>query len=125
MIPAGNEALRLLSAKVEPKTKGSEQALLGTLEHMARDNPRLSYEVDAESGEIILHSDSEEGLDAAIAELPVRGISVNRGAPQVNYRETLARPTEIDYTHRKLAGGAGQFARVKLRLEPNETGQGN
>ena len=53
------------------------------------------------------------------------GVEANVGAPQVAYRETLARATEIDYTHKKQTGGTGQFARVKLRLEPNETGKGN
>ena len=53
------------------------------------------------------------------------GVDANVGAPQVAYRETLVRPTEIDYTHKKQTGGTGQFARVKLRLEPNETGKGN
>lgn len=49
-------------------------------------------------------------------------LEVSVGAPKVAYRETLARPTEIDYTHRKQTGGTGQFARVKLRLEPNDRG---
>ena len=37
----------------------------------------------------------------------------------------MARATDIDYTHKKQTGGTGQFARVKLRLEPNEPGAGN
>ena len=52
-------------------------------------------------------------------------VEVNVGAPQVAYRETSRAPTEIDYTHKKQTGGTGQFARVKLRLEPNEPGKGN
>jgi elongation factor G len=115
----------VISALVEPKTKGTELALLDVLEQLAREGPHLSYYVDAESGETILQSDSEEGLDAAIAELATRGLNVNRGPPQVAYRETLARPTEIDFTHRGQVGGTWQFARVKLRLEPAETGKGN
>jgi elongation factor G len=47
-------------------------------------------------------------------------VEVNVGAPQLAYRETLARATEISDTHMKQSGGTGQFARVKLRLEPNE-----
>jgi elongation factor G len=43
---------------------------------------------------------------------------VSVGAPKVAYPETLARPTEIDYTHRKQTGGTGQFAHVKLRPSP-------
>lgn len=52
-------------------------------------------------------------------------VEVNVSNPQVAYRETLARSTEVDYTHKKLTGGTGQFARVKLRLEPNAAGIGN
>jgi elongation factor G len=47
------------------------------------------------------------------------------GAPEVAYRETVARATEVDYSHKRQLGGRGSFARVKLRLEPNEAGAGN
>jgi elongation factor G len=53
------------------------------------------------------------------------GVEATTGAPEVAYREALAKPTEVDYTHKKQTGGTGQFARVKLRLEPNEVGKGN
>jgi elongation factor G len=46
------------------------------------------------------------------------------GAPQVAYRETITRAIEYDYTHKKQTGGAGQFARVKVRFEPGERGTG-
>ncbi len=46
------------------------------------------------------------------------------GAPQVAYRETITRQQEVDYTHKKQTGGTGQFARVKLVLEPQEQGAG-
>jgi elongation factor G len=51
-------------------------------------------------------------------------VEVNVGAPQVAYRETIARPTDIDYTHKKQTGGTGQFARVKIVVEPAEPGAG-
>jgi elongation factor G len=51
-------------------------------------------------------------------------VDANIGAPQVAYRETLGRRTEIDYTHKKQTGGSGQFARVKIVFEPNEPGGG-
>jgi elongation factor G len=51
-------------------------------------------------------------------------INVNVGAPQVAYRETIRKPAEIDYTHKKQTGGTGQFARVKFTIEPNEAGAG-
>src|SRR3546814_10508205 len=51
-------------------------------------------------------------------------VEANVGAPQVAYRESLAKEVEIDYTHKKQSGGSGQFGRVKLRLTPGERGQG-
>jgi elongation factor G len=51
-------------------------------------------------------------------------VDANVGAPQVAYRETVRRASEIDYIHKKQTGGAGQFARVKLTLEPGERGSG-
>jgi len=51
-------------------------------------------------------------------------VEANIGAPQVAYRETISHATEIDYTHKKQTGGSGQFARVKLEIEPTEAGEG-
>src|SRR3546814_7510055 len=51
-------------------------------------------------------------------------VEANVGAPQVAYRESLAKEVEIDYTHKKQPAGSGQFGRVKLRLTPGERGQG-
>ena len=51
-------------------------------------------------------------------------VDVNVGAPQVAYRETIRKATDIDYTHKKQTGGTGQFARVKFTIEPGEVGTG-
>ena len=46
------------------------------------------------------------------------------GAPQVNYRESISRPADIKYTHKKQSGGSGQFAEVAIKFEPGEMGSG-
>ena len=93
---------------------------------MAIEDPSFRVSVDQEFGETILKGMGELHLDIKVDILRrTYGVDANVGAPQVAYRETLVRPTEIDYTHKKQTGGTGQFARVKLRLEPNETGKGN
>ena len=93
---------------------------------MALEDPSFRVSVDQESGETILKGMGELHLDIKVDILKrTYGVEANVGAPQVAYRESLARATEIDYTHKKQTGGTGQFARVKLKLEPNEIGGGN
>jgi elongation factor G len=112
--------------KIEPKTKADQEKMSMALSTMAIEDPSFRVSVDHESGETILKGMGELHLDIKVDILRrTYGVDANVGAPQVAYRETLVRPTEIDYTHKKQTGGTGQFARVKLRLEPNETGKGN
>lgn len=116
---------RPISLKVEPKTKISESALRDALTDLVRDDLDLSFTIDAESGETIIHGVSELHLDATVAKIFARGVGVIVGAPRVAYRESLARPADVDYTHKKQSGGTRQFARVRIKLEPNDTGKGN
>jgi elongation factor G len=51
-------------------------------------------------------------------------VEANVGAPEVAYCETITKSYEVDYTHKKQSGGAGQFAKVKILFEPTEAGEG-
>ncbi len=117
----------VIEMKVEPKTKADQEKMATVLHMMSVEDPSFRVSVDPESGETILKGMGELHLDIKvdIMRREPHNIAVNVGAPQVAYRETLARATEVDYTHKKQTGGTGQFARVKMRLEPNETGKGN
>jgi elongation factor G len=118
-------SIPLISMKIEPKSKADKSALLGALADLTQADPSLSFTVDAESGETFLGGESELQLDGAVDNLISSGLGISVGAPQVAYREVLARRVDVDYTHNKQVGSVRQFARVKLRLEPNETGKGN
>jgi elongation factor G len=116
----------VIEMKVEPKTKVDQEKMSLSLHTMSIEDPSFRVAVDAESGETILRGMGELHLDIKVDILRrVYGVEANVGAPQVAYRETLVKPTEVDYTHKKQTGGTGQFARVKLRMELNETGKGN
>src|SRR4249920_2281103 len=116
----------VIEIAIEPKSKADQEKLGVALSKLAAEDPSFRVSVDPESGETILKGMGELHLDIKVDILKrTYNVEANTGAPQVAYRETLARPTEIDYTHKKQTGGTGQFARVKLKLEPNETGKGN
>jgi elongation factor G len=117
----------VIEMKVEPKSKGDQEKMAQILHTMAVEDPSFRVSVDPESGETILKGMGELHLDIKvdIMRREPHNVEVNVGAPQVAYRETLARATEIDYTHKKQTGGTGQFARIKFRIEPNEIGKGN
>ena len=116
----------VIEMKIEPKTKADQEKMSMALSTMALEDPSFRVAVDQESGETILRGMGELHLDIKVDILRrTYGVEANVGAPQVAYRETLVKATEVDYTHKKQTGGTGQFARVKLRIEPNETGKGN
>ncbi len=116
----------VIEMKIEPKTKADQEKMSMALSNMALEDPSFRVSVDPELGETILRGMGELHLDIKVDILRrTHGVDANVGAPQVAYRETLVKPTEVDYTHKKQTGGTGQFARVKLRIEPNETGKGN
>ena len=116
----------VIEMKIEPKTKADQEKMSMALSTMALEDPSFRVAVDQEFGETILRGMGELHLDIKVDILRrTYGVEANVGAPQVAYRETLVKATEVDYTHKKQTGGTGQFARVKLRIEPNETGKGN
>jgi elongation factor G len=116
----------VIEMMVEPKSKSDVEKMGLALSKLATEDPSFRVTTDPESGETRIKGMGELHLEIKIDILRrTHNVEVTPGAPQVAYRETLARATEIDYTHKKQSGGSGQFARVKLRLEPNETGKGN
>jgi elongation factor G len=116
----------VIEMSIEPRSKVDQERMALALNAMALEDPSFRVGVDQESGQTILKGMGELHLDIKVDILKrTHGVETNVGAPQVAYRETLARATQVDYTHKKQTGGTGQFARVKLRLEPNAVGKGN
>jgi elongation factor G len=115
----------VIEIAVEPKSKADQEKLGLALAKLAAEDPSFRVSTDTESGQTILKGMGELHLDIKVDILKrTYKVEANIGAPQVAYREKLTRRAEIDYTHKKQTGGTGQFARVKLVVEPGEPGSG-
>ncbi len=115
----------VIEMAVEPKTKGDQEKMGLALAKLAAEDPSFYVSTDEESGQTIIKGMGELHLDIKVDILRRQHkIDVNVGAPQVAYRETITKSTEIDYTHKKQTGGTGQFARVKFIVEPGEENTG-
>ena len=115
----------VIEVAVEPKTKADQDKLGTALQRLAAEDPSFQIEVDAESAQTLIKGMGELHLDILVDRMKREfKVDANVGAPQVAYRETITRLAETDYTHKKQTGGSGQFARVKLVIEPGEAGEG-
>ncbi|XSG82283.1 MAG: elongation factor G [Methyloligella sp. ZOD6] len=115
----------VIEVAVEPKTKGDQEKLGVALNRLAQEDPSFRVSVDHESGQTLIKGMGELHLDIIVDRLRREfKVDANVGAPQVAYRETLTKPTDVDYTHKKQTGGSGQFARVKMTVAPSEAGEG-
>jgi len=115
----------VIEIAIEPKSKADQEKLGVALQKLAAEDPTFRVSTDPESGQTRLKGMGELHLDIKVDILKrTYKVEANVGAPQVAYRETLGRKTDIDYTHKKQTGGSGQFARVKITFEPVEPGVG-
>ena len=115
----------VISVSVEPKTRGDQDKMSSALYKMAKADPSLRLEVDHETGQTVLRGMGELHLEVTIDRMRTElGVDANMGKPKVSFREAFGRSLEHIYTHKKQTGGSGQFAEVKIRFEPGETGSG-
>jgi elongation factor G len=111
----------VLSLAIEPKTKTDSERLGLALQRLASEDPTLVVSSNQETGQTILSGMGELHLEIIIDRL-VREfkVSVNTGAPQVAYRETITRPAEAEGKYIRQSGGRGQYGHVYLKIEPND-----
>jgi len=115
----------VIELSVEPKTKADQEKMGIALNRLSAEDPSFRVSTDHESGQTIIKGMGELHLDIIVDRMKREfKVEANVGAPQVAYREYLAREVEVDYTHKKQSGGSGQFGRVKVTVIPGERGQG-
>ena len=115
----------VIEVAIEPKSRADQEKLSLALAKLAAEDPFFQVSTDRESGQTVIKGTSELHLDSKVDALRrIYEVDANIGAPQVAFRERITRRAEVDYTHKKQTGRAGQFARVKLAVESNEPGKG-
>ena len=111
----------VIELAVEPKTKVDIEKMGLALQRLAMEDPSFKVSSDPESGQTIIKGMGELHLEIIVDRLKREfKVEANVGEPQVAYRETITKPCDIEYTHKKQSGGAGQFAKVKIKFEPTE-----
>jgi elongation factor G len=115
----------VIEVAVEPRTKGDQEKMGVALSRLANEDPSFRVSSDPESGQTVIKGMGELHLEIIVDRMKREfKVDANVGQPQVAYRETITRAADVDYTHKKQTGGAGQFARIKLRFEPLPAGSG-
>ena len=109
----------------EPKTKAGQEKMAIALQKLAEEDPTFKTYTDEETGQTIIAGMGELHLEIIVDRL-LREFKVeaNVGKPQVSYKETIRRSATVDTRYVRQTGGKGQFAHVKLMIEPNESGKG-
>ena len=115
----------VIRVAIEPKTKAGQEKMSIALAKLAEEDPTFRTWTDEETGQTIIAGMGELHLEIIVDRL-LREFKVeaNVGKPQVSYKETITKAATVDTRYVRQTGGRGQFAHVKLTIEPNESGKG-
>lgn len=107
---------------VHPRTQSDSAKMGEVLTDLTNADPTLRWRQDAALKQTILEGSGGTHIDIAISRAERNGVGMDTSIPKVPYLETITRQASAEYTHKKQTGGAGQFARVFMRVEPLEEG---
>ena len=115
----------VIRVAIEPKTKAGQEKMAVAQQKLAEEDPTFKTYTDEETGQTIIAGMGELHLEIIVDRL-LREFKVeaNVGKPQVSYKETIRKSATVDTRYARQTGGKGQFAHVKLMIEPNEPGKG-
>ena len=111
----------VIHVAIEPKTKDDQEKLGKALKSLSDEDPTFRVRTDEETGQTVISGMGELHLEILVDRMQREfNVVATVGKPQVAYRETITRAVDtVEYRHIKQTGGTGQFAVVKISLEPN------
>ncbi|PZM90849.1 MAG: elongation factor G, partial [Actinobacteria bacterium] len=110
----------VIEVAIEPKTKADQEKLSTAIQRLAEEDPTFRVKNDPETGQTVISGMGELHLEVLVERMRREfNVEANIGRPQVAYRETIRRRVErVEFTHKKQTGGAGQYAKVVITIEP-------
>jgi elongation factor G len=116
----------VIHVAIEPKTKNDQDKLGKALKSLSDEDPTFRVRTDEETGQTVISGMGELHLEILVDRMQREfAVDATVGKPQVAYRETVTKKIEnIEYRHIKQTGGSGQFAVVKVTIEPSGPGGG-
>jgi elongation factor G len=115
----------VIRVAIEPKTKAAQEKMGTALQKLAEEDPTFRTYTDEETGQCIIAGMGELHLEIIVDRmLREFKVEANIGAPQVAYKEAIKKAVDVDYKHSKQSGGKGQYGHVKIKVSPNEPGEG-
>lgn len=113
----------VISLSLKPEDNKAAENMAKALNRFVKEDPTFRTHVDPETNDTIIRGMGELHLDVYIERMRREyKVSVETGAPQVAYRESISKPSDFNYTHKKQTGGAGQYGRVAGMIEPYREG---
>ena len=115
----------MVALAVNPKSRGDEQRISGSLHKLEEEDPAFAFEIDRKTKELVVRGMSSLHLDIVLSRMKRRyNVEVDTKVPRIAYLETITGESPGHHRHKKQTGGRGQFAEVHLYVEPNERGAG-
>ncbi len=104
---------------VEAKNRNDEAKVAQRLKILAEGDPSFIMEVDSQTHELVIRGMGTTHLDLMLNRLKKQQIEVLTKPPKIPYRSTIGGVAEVSYTHKKQSGGAGQYGKCQIKIEPN------
>jgi elongation factor G len=108
-----------ISWAIEPKSRADEEKISAALHKLLGADPMLRLSRDPQTHEMLVSCAGQEHVEVMLSKLKRQGVEATLKLPKIPYRETITRAAKyVEYTHKKQSGGAGQYAKVVIDLEP-------
>jgi elongation factor G len=116
----------LVNVAITSKNKGDEDKIGLGIAKLHEEDPTFIYKYHPDIRQTVLSAMGDIHIDIVLDNLKSKfKCEVEKKQPKISYRETITKTVKyVEYTHKKQSGGAGQYAKVAIDIEPQPRGKG-